>query len=1635
MALIEGAGSKPLPKKPVASPPPPPPPAAPSPASTSTSSRTETAQDEQRSRALSTKTEKTASSTSATSSGASNNNNRANNTAATANPSSGRADSFEESSPTSFIDNLDKMREQARVGNERASARRDEEKAEAQETRERRLAFNDARDNTQPPTGNSDSASDFSTRLDQLNARDDDSTEINEREAGYERFSTLVNAGLDDDSGDRRVDGRPSREALNSTLLAELQRADSEAEREGILRAAFAASGETDAEAFTQQYSSYVSTEYETARNAAQDRLVLAEERARSDFDIAEYVNKNFDADASALEQQAFFEAAAEHTGLSTQELSDYLTRQQQAQLFSEARNSYGQQVVAAQESYNQNTTAVTRGFDGLRNTLGIGNSVYEQTDNAREGFAELDGQYAELQGLLGQHTLTAAESARVEELRTNLFGDGTQENGGLYQNYTQQTVGIFEEGTEVTNHAVYRGAEMGLDFAVQGGLFAIGGPAGWAAGTTFQVGRDNYRQGFENERIADAWRAGDIGELASATLDGEIDSPEELARSIGAGAIRSAPIPGLGQANTLRQVAGGMLADTVVGLGQEYVAQVVQTGDIAATNEYFRNNWQGEAGADLLFQAGAAIIGGGAHRLSNRAGSGGHAPDTDLRVVDGGQPIPAPAMDNRPDLREIDAELAAVEASSQAAQGPLLPDGHLVETSNAAEAEIARSNAAISAIAPELEIEAGKQAISYIASQLAEDVQPPAGRGTGADPGPVTVEEAFGIPASRDASTADVGDPATMAETFPGVDAPRQPVMAEAVANTAVAGNAYQNVAPESLGFTRAADGAVRPDTARVVAGDKRAYTVTESGELTRNPVYEDALIIANGAQQNADGSLPPGALLVDGNGSQYLVGPDGTITRGAFEGGAATLGIRSLFGGGNGPSQNSTNGISANHRADSNAPPPQRLGIKDTIEVGDAHIRLVPEGSGSQYHYEHVDGSTAGEVRIGAVTYNPDEPFSLPDRDTVTVDVTHADGGRTTATYVVYGNRLTRSSYSPPPANSAASVASAQPAVITPPLPAHGVVIEPAANSTLKITDPNNQISVNGRGGENKALRYGDIVRLRDGSTFTFDNGTFVEIPLEKAKLITELFPNGVYFSDFQQGSIGDCTLLASIKSVLNADPAQLVRMIEPSTNKGYVRVNFPGGNQYELSIHFDDLHRRVKGEKGFQVLERAFSRELGAMPCQTIQFLNEGGYVEQALQSLTGNKPTILYNPNGLANKTDPSSPEWADVQANLQLVAGNPGKYIAVGSSTGTGNWQKGVLGNHAYSILDVDAANQAVRLSNPHDSARTFTLSVDEFGQAFRRLSFAERPIRAQSGLTLDAFMGRLPQSVPQPRRLSFPNLGNLVPSMPSLNRRQLAFGTLLGATGLLLQPRTLGASEAAFDDDEPAVDEMATVALPPQADPATRTEIIRRINQTVVVERPYGWTPEGEGAGPAVSANAPQVTASGGTSSFDEMEQLRAEQAMMRQEQYEVQADPAMAAFFNAIFGANAPAAGTQSVQFGNAPAISLEALAAIGSNPTSFDIQPRQYIWHAAYNLVTQNGLPMEYVNLLVEQMTYDQSMKYYAGRDPAAYNVYTDQQPDHVIDTNASFARMLMRLNGQDISWTYGEGEAAFLAQLYQT
>ncbi|MEW8351192.1 MAG: C2 family cysteine protease [Candidatus Thiodiazotropha taylori] len=193
-------------------------------------------------------------------------------------------------------------------------------------------------------------------------------------------------------------------------------------------------------------------------------------------------------------------------------------------------------------------------------------------------------------------------------------------------------------------------------------------------------------------------------------------------------------------------------------------------------------------------------------------------------------------------------------------------------------------------------------------------------------------------------------------------------------------------------------------------------------------------------------------------------------------------------------------------------------------------------------------------------------------------------------------------------------------------------------------------------------------------------------------------QLFIDGISIDDVNQGSLGDCYLIATIASIAKTNPEFISNMIADNQDGTYTVRLYDAGHPRYIIVDAD-LYRNDNGDPAYThgtnpreiwpaIIEKAYAKINGGYDDIV------SGYPRAALLALTGNVPHW--------SSTSSISLDNMYSQMERALTTGRP--VIASSLSSGDSNYeQNGLAFRHAYSVTGVytDTNGQRwVNLRNP-----------------------------------------------------------------------------------------------------------------------------------------------------------------------------------------------------------------------------------------------------------------------------------------------------------------------------------------------
>lgn len=207
-------------------------------------------------------------------------------------------------------------------------------------------------------------------------------------------------------------------------------------------------------------------------------------------------------------------------------------------------------------------------------------------------------------------------------------------------------------------------------------------------------------------------------------------------------------------------------------------------------------------------------------------------------------------------------------------------------------------------------------------------------------------------------------------------------------------------------------------------------------------------------------------------------------------------------------------------------------------------------------------------------------------------------------------------------------------------------------------------------------------------------------------------ELFTNRPpALADIHQGRVGDCFCLAPLGGWIHRD-TDSVRALFRSRN-GNVEVH-ACGRWIPVSPLTDGeiviLGTTTGGgtwlnyyEKAMGIARREGEKSPSASPVASI---SRGGSAGTAMQGLTGRETTRFSCAPFKQPAITPARAGWLLDELRIRLADNKAGRLLACCGTGTRGIKVPGILGNHAYAVLDYDPGKDTVTFWNPHGNSFT-----------------------------------------------------------------------------------------------------------------------------------------------------------------------------------------------------------------------------------------------------------------------------------------------------------------------------------------
>ena len=227
-----------------------------------------------------------------------------------------------------------------------------------------------------------------------------------------------------------------------------------------------------------------------------------------------------------------------------------------------------------------------------------------------------------------------------------------------------------------------------------------------------------------------------------------------------------------------------------------------------------------------------------------------------------------------------------------------------------------------------------------------------------------------------------------------------------------------------------------------------------------------------------------------------------------------------------------------------------------------------------------------------------------------------------------------------------------------------------------------------------------------------------------------------NGKIDGNFKQNAVGDCWLLAGIKSIAN-NPAALEMLnenIKYNDKDGSVSVTLKGANK-TYTVTNEELYgsnELAKGDLDVRAVEIAVNKHF-----QEEYHKNDRTLCENPNQKadITGNSSVAAYKLllgiDGYEIDIDKNNPDmfvdnFVKNDRFLMTVSNNSGERKKITDANGK---SADIYSNHAYSVVGADDKN--VYVVNPHDTSKQIALSKKQFTELFNNAGIAVAPFKPE----------------------------------------------------------------------------------------------------------------------------------------------------------------------------------------------------------------------------------------------------------------------------------------------------------------
>lgn len=196
-----------------------------------------------------------------------------------------------------------------------------------------------------------------------------------------------------------------------------------------------------------------------------------------------------------------------------------------------------------------------------------------------------------------------------------------------------------------------------------------------------------------------------------------------------------------------------------------------------------------------------------------------------------------------------------------------------------------------------------------------------------------------------------------------------------------------------------------------------------------------------------------------------------------------------------------------------------------------------------------------------------------------------------------------------------------------------------------------------------------------------------------------------------DIHQGRVGDCFCLAPLGGWLHRDSESIRALFHQQDGKIEV---YAGGRWIPVTPLTDGeiaiLATSTGGgtwvnyyEKAMGICRREGERTPSASPLAAI---NKGGSAGNAMQALTGHETARFSCAPFKQSSLKPDRASLLLDELRIRLAHNQAGRQLACAGTGTTTLKVPGILGNHAYAVLDYDAKADTVTFWNPHGNSFT-----------------------------------------------------------------------------------------------------------------------------------------------------------------------------------------------------------------------------------------------------------------------------------------------------------------------------------------